>query len=235
MKNPLFLSSIAVALGVAAVVISLTGRRPVASYDTSGETTESRDGRSAEAHRIEALTQRIRDLNERLSALELVPVAPPSSRSPGASTFVSREEFDSLRREVLKALSGRGTAASKGDSASDEFRDQVAATLSEIRKAEAVRNVRAKQESQIERLNERMPKIEGWLELTPDQSTRMRSALLAQYDRDAELTRRWEEGESDEVLGEIKRTNRETHLTELGQILTPAQLETYSLRGGKGN
>ena len=57
----------------------------------------------------------------------------------------------------------------------------------------------------MERLDEAMPKIETLLELTQDQSGQMRSALLAQYDPEAELTRRWEAGEGPEILGEIKR------------------------------
>ena len=228
MKLSLLLSHIAVALGFAAIGISVAGRGPLARQDA----TESRDLLPAEARKSELLSEEIQILRERITALEMAPVEPLGSRTQAAGTLVEREEFDAFKESVREALAGRGAMAAKFESESEAFKDQVATTLNEIRKDEAVLEVRAKQERQIERLDASMPKIENWLALTPDQSTRMRSALLAKYDRDAELTRRWENGEDSEILGEIKRTNRETHLTELGQILTPSQLETYSSRGG---
>ena len=67
------------------------------------------------------------------------------------------------------------------------------------------------------------------------QSGEMRTALEARYEREADLTMRWEAGEATEALGEQKRTDYETHQADLALILTPEQLATYrSRRGGGG-
>jgi hypothetical protein len=56
----------------------------------------------------------------------------------------------------------------------------------------------------------------------------MRSALLAQYDREAELTRRWQAGEDPAVLGELERSDGEAHIAELAGLLSTAQFERYT-------
>ena len=61
-----------------------------------------------------------------------------------------------------------------------------------------------------------MPRIEAGLELAPDQSSQTRSALLARYDREAELTRCWEAGE--DPIGEIKRSDRERRTSRSSPI-----------------
>ena len=53
-----------------------------------------------------------------------------------------------------------------------------------------------------------------------------------EYEREADILRRWEEGEGDEVLGSMKLNDREVHRTELAAFLTEEQLETYLSRGG---
>lgn len=181
--------------------------------------------------KVDELAQENRLLRERLSLLESRPTTESAPRQ-GADA-VTRAEFDALRDEVRGLLDRPAPLASSADTEDDAFKEQVATTLSQIRKDEAVAKVRANHEKRVERIDETMPKIDRWLELTPQQSSEMRSALLAQYERDAELARRWEEGEDDEVLGEIKRTDREAHIADVSAFLTPAQLETYSSRRGK--
>lgn len=184
--------------------------------------------------RVQELAEENRLLRERLSALELDQLPRAGVRAQAGSELVSKEEFEAFREEVREALQGkRGVPSQLADNA-EVLKDHVASALSDIRKQESVGKVRAWAEDRLERLDESMPKVETWLELTSDQSARMRTALLAQYDREAELIRRWEAGEDDEVLGEIKRTDRELHMTELSDFLSPTQLETYSSGAGRG-
>ncbi len=233
MKNPLLLSLVALVVGAAALVSTLL-TSPSSNLRQETEALPAPDVEESLRLRIEELTAENRALSDRLSALELHPGSAPSSRAPAASAFVSQGEFDAFREEVRLALAGRSEIVEKIAADPEGFKDHVASTLSEIRKDEAVSKVRAKQETQLERLDETMPKIEQWLQLTPHQSNQMRSALLARYDREAELIRRWEAGEDPEALGELKRSDREAHHTDLSAFLTPAQLETYASRGGGG-
>ncbi|MFT7678291.1 MAG: hypothetical protein ACI8QC_002277 [Planctomycetota bacterium] len=233
MKNHLFLSLIAFAFGSAALTMNLVDRAssPARSAGATGAVVF--DSGDHIAARVDELIEENRVLRERLTALELQPISNSGSRAPVSAGFVSQEEFDAFRKEMHEALEGDGGGVAKLASGPAGFKDQVASTLSEIRKEESVGQVRAWQEKRLERLDEAMPKIESWLELTSTQTSKMRSAILAQYDRETELTRRWEAGEDEEVIGEVKRSDREAHLSELGGFLTPSQLERYSARGGK--
>lgn len=232
MKGSIPLSFGALLLGAAALAVSLDRSRPAS---TPGETGTVAPGPAdASSPRLDALVEENQRLRERLVALEMRASAGESRRAPLEADRVTREEFEALRDELRAALEGAPAAALAG--APEAFEERVASTLIELRRQEAVEKVRGWQEERIEQLDETLPKIESWLELTPAQSDRMRSALLTQYDREAELTRRWEAGEDPEVLGEVKRQDREAHFEDLSRFLGQDQLERYSeraLRGGK--
>lgn len=235
MKNHLFLSLVALAMGASALALNLLDRTSRAPGDAGASGAVAFDSHEAFAARVEELIEENQALRRRLAALELQPVPSSGSRAPVGTGYVPQEEFDAFRDEVRGALAGSDAVAAKLASGPEGFKDQVASTLSEIRKEETVGKLRDWQEKRLEQLDQSMPKIETWLELTSNQSGKMRSALLAQYDREAELTRRWEAGEDNEVIGEAKRSDREMHLIELSRFLTPAQFERYSApRGGGG-
>ena len=61
-----------------------------------------------------------------------------------------------------------------------------------------------------------------------------RTALLAQYDRDTALTQLWDQGASDEVLGEQKQADGAAFTDDLGAFLSDQQLQTFwSTANGK--
>lgn len=230
MKNPILLSLAAIALAAAALASSLLDRAPSALQESRPPVGSARESSDSLAGRVEELTKENRVLRDRIEALERRPLDAP--REPVPLAFVAQEEFDAFRDEVRELLYGGPAIASEIGAGSESFKEQVASTLSEIRKEEAVGKAREWQEGRVERLDETMPKIESWLELSPYQSDQMRSALIAQFDREADLTRRWEAGEDPAVLGEVKRSDREAHLAELSGFLTAEQLESYSAGGG---
>jgi len=234
MKELPSLSFVALALGAAALVLSLVGRSSSGHQEASAPVAVGVG--DSFALRVEELADENRDLRERLSALELRPVSGPGGRAPVASGIVSREEFEVVREEVRGLLAGRSSVALELAGDPNRFKEQMASTLDEIRKDETADKVRTWQEERFQQLDQTMPNLEIKLELTPQQSRQLRSALMAQYDREAELTRRWQTGEDPAVLGELKRSDHEAHLTELSGILSLDQLERYSgLRraGGK--
>ena len=109
----------------------------------------------------------------------------------------------------------------------EDFRAHVHEALTEIRTQQASDELRAL-ERRVEAIDATMPQYEEWLGLSGDQSERLRAALLARYDREQDVVRRWQDGEDPEVLGELKRNDWEVHVQEVAGFLTPEQFETYS-------
>ncbi len=230
MKSALTVSIIALLLSAAAIA-TLLARRP--GPDTSGEAPVLAGELAAEGElreRLEELAAENRALRDRLAMLELR--AAPEARTPVTEGFATREELEALREELFDALAGGSPLGSAIPDGSSELEERVAGALTAIRKQEAVDKARARQEDRSASLEDTMPKIEQWLELSPHQSNEMRSALLAQYDRETDLIRRWEAGEDPELLGEQKRSDREAFQSELALFLSADQLETFLNRGG---
>ena len=107
-----------------------------------------------------------------------------------------------------------------------DFRAFVADTLTELRASEAAAELRAIEE-RAERLDEILAILATRLALTQPQSDRLRSALLARFDREAEYVRLWEQGAEEDVLTKLKATDRETHEAELATFLSPEQIAVY--------
>jgi len=235
MKTPLVLSLLAIVIATATFVSSLVGGGSEGRRDAVELPAASGPDLGAALDlRVEELAEENRALRERLALLELRPEPAPAMRTPVTDGLVPRDEFEAFRDEVREALALKSPSGLKGPVGAAGLKEEVVQALGEVRKAEAAEKVAKWREGRVDRLDETMPKLEASLGLTSAQSAQMRSALLAQYDREAELTRRWQAGEDPEALGEIKGTDRETHLAELSGILTPEQLESYTTRRNRG-
>ena len=232
MKNPLILSIVALVLCAVALATSLVN---LTASETGGRTAPPEEVLVPDSEllaRVETLTEENQALRDRLSALELRPL--PTPRAPVTDEFLPREEFDAFRDEVADALASGGALARSTPKETALFKEQVASTLSEIRLEETQAAIQKKLDGRVAELDRTMQRLGSWLELTPHQSEAVRSELLARYERDADLMRRWKAGDDEQVLGEQKRIDHQTHLDELSQILSPQQLETYSSRSGGG-
>jgi hypothetical protein len=217
----------ALAGGAVAATIVFVGSAPRAAEEGPAPVAPVAPTVEAELlARVDALTEENRELLERVMQLELRPAA--DERSP-AQVFATRDELDAFREEIHGWLAQLDTSNEP-----DTFKRQVADTLSAIRKEERVAAVRKGQEMRLERLNEDVAKIEEWLELDSYQVVEMRAALLAQYEREDEVRRLWEEGVDDETLGEQKRDAGERFRADLGRFLTQEQRETFWNRRGRG-
>jgi hypothetical protein len=227
MKAPLVVSLLALVVALAALVPQLADRDPDAprTADAAAPMAAAREA---------GLLARIDELQHRLAALELHPAPPPvEPRAPATDGLVTRADFDAFRAEVLDALAKRAVVEGASPAEAAALKEQLASTLSEIRKEESVAKVRSALEQRTAALDEvTMPKLEEWLGLSAHQSGEMRTALVERYEREADLTRRWEAGEDAAVLGEQKAADRDAYLQQLAVILTPEQYTTYTTRGG---
>ncbi|MEZ5989054.1 MAG: hypothetical protein R3F30_08015 [Planctomycetota bacterium] len=124
-----------------------------------------------------------------------------------------------------------------------ELRAQVAEALEDIRKQEAVQKVQADLSRRSAQIDERLAGMTKWLGLDGVQAARLRAILVTKDEQDRQLVKQWEDGVDPQVLGETKRTNHETWLISIEQLLTPDQLETFRTKfrppaeepgGGKG-
>ena len=233
MKLPLTLAVLASLLSVAALVSSRLGDRVGASQDKARGVLMRE---SSEASRLLELEAEVEELRRRLLERDLTPADVPAAT--GARTeavdFATRAELEALREELMEAFAARPGPAPAPGQVDWGFKDRVESTLEQLERERQVEKLETWQAERLERLEETMPKIRDWLELTPSQGERMRSALLAQWEREAELTRRWQAGEDAGVLGEIKQEDRQAHRDELASFLTPAQLERYEERPDPG-
>ena len=192
-----------------------TGAQPLAGAGPGAEQLEELE------RRLEALVFENRALTQRVEELEARPA--PSPRSP-VGGFVTREEFEALVSE----LRGTDDTDPAPEPIDELFESRVATALGEIRKQERVDAVETYQAARVERIDADVAKLGEWLELDAVQERGMRTALLAQYDRESELTRLWKAGETDdEELGRIKRADREEFRADLAEILSVEQLDTF--------
>ena len=192
---------------------------------------------------VGALRDEVAALRRRLLAAEARPEPLPSDapeREP-AGGYVSREEFEAFREELfarLDALDAGGAAVEAHPEADDPLKARVADVLQEVRKEEAVEGVRKYHDYRRERLEAHLETYQEWLGLDSYQVDEMRVALSTHYDREDEQMRRWEEGESDEALGQLKAIDGALFYEDLEAFLGPEQLETFwgtivEGRGGK--
>lgn len=172
--------------------------------------------------RLDELSQEVSQLKTRL---ELISAVPRTEERAPVEGFITRVEFEALEDELRKLLEPQPEASVQEEQR--KLKDQVAGALIEIRKQEAVDKVRDYQEQREERLDRDVEKITDWLNLSAYQEQGMRDVLRDQYAREAELTRLWEEGESDEVLGAMKAEARTTFQDEVRSVLTPEQAQTF--------
>lgn len=232
MKAPLILSLLALLCGAAALAAQLVEPRAAAPPEAVAVLPARAAPDAALQARIEVLEGENRRLRDRLAMLETRSEA--AARAPVVPGGVATQgELDALREELLAALEGRDARVpAAAPAASPELVEQVASTLSRIRREEALDKARAHQEERLARLEDTLPGIEEWLGLSPYQTGEMRSALLLRYEREADLVRRWEAGEDPAVLGEQKQADRDAHREEVSAFMTPEQLETYTSEGG---
>jgi len=224
MKTPLIISLLALVLSVVAIVSMLVGTGVPESREESAVVPVASDPTATLLTELEALRQRVAEL-------EMIPASAQVERAPAPDGYVSKEDFFAFREEVLGALDGSSLVSSiQGP----EFKDTLEVTLDEINRDQAIEKTNASYQMRVDGIDERMAQLDAKLDLSRQQSGALREELLTRYERDADMSRRWHEGEDPEVIGELKMTNNQAHQDALSLILTPEQLESYRSLGRWG-
>jgi hypothetical protein len=108
-----------------------------------------------------------------------------------------------------------------------EFRAYVSSTILEMREEKATIQLANVERQQVD-LEQWMPELATWLELSATQSGRMKSALIAQLDLSAEYWRKWQHGADQGLLDEQKEADSIAHSLELKSFLDESQYLKYS-------
>ena len=170
---------------------------------------------------LEALRNENQDLWERLVALEARQTS--TTRTP-VDPGVSAEEFEEFKKNVLVSLAQRGDP----DAGPHEMKSWVADALEAVREEEAVERRQRNEELTARKQEGRLMALRDKLGLSDYQVDEVRTAFVAQEERNQELVRVWREGTTDDAtLGETKRANADAHQADLERVLSPEQLATY--------
>ena len=220
MKNALALALVALVVSLVALVGMLLGSRAEVDPQTGSVMPVERADAEVLA-RLDELVSELRGLRNRVDMLEAAPVR--SSRAPAEEAVASKEEFDALKEEVRSVIQDQDGLPVR----SEVFQEQVAETLQKLQEEAADEKERLQYERRTSQVGNAVEKLDTRLDLTPAQANSMEVALLARYERQAELSQLWNQGGDLEVVGELKLADAVAFEAELASFLTIEQLELF--------
>ena len=219
MKSPAVLSALALAVSGAALLVVL-GDAP------GGEARTDAVGPEVDlSGRLEALAAENEKLRARVQSLELVPA--PTPREPVAG-YVSRDEFEAFRDEVLAALEGRegGKPTPKG------IQEEVAVALDAIRRDESFTKASSDLDKRAGTVDRRVQSWSKWLDLDDGQAEQL---AVMMEDRDARerevLLSAKESGDAGDYQQQLREIELSYH-TSVRTLLTPEQEAQINQKGG---
>jgi hypothetical protein len=199
------------------LVVSILGVGTVATDTDSSLSLPEPQNADLRAELV-ALRAENERLSSRVGALEL---RPSFTQREAVEPSVALADLSALQlqlEELRNAVLGSAMQPSG-------LKAKVADALSAVRDDEANARLRRALEKQASRLESRVTKMTDRLGLNVHQATDMRVLLAEQDERDNELTRLWNAGGDETVLGEMKRSNRATHNEALERVLDADQMQ----------
>lgn len=222
---------VALAAGIAGGV---AGALVAAPADAAAPPSDPGPSRRAGTASEGDLEQQVAALRARLDTLDagaLPPTSVAPARTPvGAGPGDVRSRLDLLEDEVER-LALRLDALSIGSRPTTEA---VAEAIEELEKERRVSKAEAELGRDRESIDERVTAWADWLDLDTVQSEQLRTAFLAQSERDNELLLSWAAGTGDDAIRDMKRRNAEIHAQEIEAILRPDQLPRFREKRGGG-
>lgn len=153
--------------------------------------------------------------------LELAATAPSRRSTPGLTGHSSR-----LADREAQPASSKAPRKPPTIEEMREFREYVGTTITDMRKQEAVPRL-SNLLGRVEKMGETIESMENWLGLTHTQSDRMKSLLLSQLDLEIEYLKKWEQGADNDLLAELKASDRVARDQELSEFLSATQLRRF--------
>jgi hypothetical protein len=224
MKTPLLPVLLAsVAAGTASAVVVGIMARPAAETGNSSAAAMASGEVQAVASGLEtevaALRSENQELRARVEALESRPVG------EARATVTSVEEIAAAAAAKLQVEGARAGASGTG-----EVYTQVEQALEAIRTAERDEAARAREQRELDRMEERLTQMAERLGLSPAQVNDLRAHMIAQGKIEDDLREQREAGMERDAYRVAREQARDAEREELARILSPEQLEQYNAR-----
>ena len=215
----------AVAGAAAAGVVTLAlapsdAATPADNAVTLTEAASPRQGTDLVAE-LDELASENRELRARIEALESRPMS-------DARTLI--EPSDGQHSAAIAAAQGGASALGVPPA---EIQAQVATAIEAIRTQERAEAARAREQRELQRMEERLTDLRERLGLSPTQENDLRALLLADRAAEAEYDRQREAGMSRDALRVVREQQRTEQQAQLAKILTPEQLANYRQRDNR--
>ncbi len=224
MKTPLLPVLLAsVAAGTASAVVVGIMARPAAETGNSSAAAMASGEVQAVASGLEtevaALRSENQELRARVEALESRPVG------EARAAVTSVEEVAAAAAAKLQVEGARAGASGTG-----EVYTQVEQALEAIRTAERDEAARAREQRELDRMEERLTQMAERLGLSPGQVNDLRAHMIAQEKIEDDLREQREAGMERDAYRVAREQARDAEREELARILSPEQLEQYNAR-----
>lgn len=208
----------------AALVLTLGSPSSPAPAEGSAATSAAVASPSGD---VEALQEQItaleiesRELRQRLAELE-----DRADLSARTSAGAPPEE---LAAQVAAKLSADGATP-----APSALKTEVAQALEQLRADERAEAARAREQRELQRIEERLTDLRTRLNLSPAQENDLRALFLAERTAEAEYDRQREAGTSRDALRDVREQQRKDFTAKLTTILSPEQYESYRQRDNR--
>jgi len=228
MQSPVLTALVALAAGIAGGVAGALVGAPTPDGPREVGTGPSRRAVPSAGGDLEEQIAALRARLDSLDAGALPPDAAAPARVPADGD--TRSRLDRLEAE-LDELALRVDALSIRSRPTTEA---VADAIEELEKERRVAKAEAELGRDRESIDERVTAWADWLDLDTVQTERLRTAFLAQSERDNELLLSWAAGTDEDAIRDMKRQNAEIHVQEIEQILNPDQLARFREKRGGG-
>jgi uncharacterized membrane protein YgcG len=210
----------------ALVVTSLSGSDAPAAQAAGAASADGVSQSVAGSTEAELVSLRAenQELRVRIEALE--------NRPAGESRAAVQPSVEDLAAAVAEVQSNAGATATPRN---DAMYTQVEAALESIRETERAEAAKAREQREVDRMEERLTQMAERLGLTPAQTNDMRGLLLQQEQIEDDLRAQREAGMERDAYRVARDQAREAERAELTRILTPEQLQQYDARNDRGN
>mgnify|MGYP001356559128 CR=1 FL=1 len=146
---------------------------------------------------------------------------------------LERRPEPEARVALAPARSAEATRSTDGDAAAlapEVVQESVVQALETIRAEERAEAARAREERELERMEERLARVSEQLGLAPGQTNDLRALMQRQRTEREALEAQREAGADRETYRAAVEEHRKRELAALTAILTPEQFETYQKR-----
>lgn len=233
MKTPLLIAVLALALSLVGLL------SPWLLGPGAGDRAVPSEAQAADASdplaRLEEVSGAIRDLEERIVALEMRPDAGPAQRMPVLDGFVRKEDLAALIQELGLEGLGVDPKPSSGEALTPELEGQVVEALASIRRQEQLERAFASRGKDSGTVEQQVAGWSKWLELDDHQQARVAEMIELRNSMEDDVLQAWKNGAEPETIEEALSQHRTDFHRSFRGVLSPEQAARFNSKFGDGS